>query len=103
MKLSGAKSLILVGLATAGLIGCVKQSKAPEAPARKGAKSSDQCGKPAEETPAPSGGSYGGGAYLADEVKGTWTAVKALLERDCTSCHPQYTEYETVKVLADRL
>jgi hypothetical protein len=99
MQLLSPRSLVLVGLTTLGLAACVKESKAPEAPVRKGAKSSDQCPSSKDDTsPAPS---YGGGAYLADAtVQGTWANVKALVERDCKSCHPQYVNYEDAKPLA---
>ncbi len=104
MKLPNPRQTLILAFSLAALTGCFKQQKAPQAPARKGAQSSDQCGrKSADSSPAPSSGSYGGGggAYLAG-VKGTWQEVKTLLERDCTSCHPTYTDYETSKLLADK-
>ncbi len=101
MKMPPPRQTLILAL-TLALTGCFKQQKAPEAPARKGARSSDQCGKKsAQASPTPSGGSAGGGAYLAG-VKGTWQEVKSLLERDCSSCHPTYTDYETAKLLANK-
>ncbi len=94
MTLLTPRKSLLLALSLAGLTACFKQQKAPEAPKR-GAQSSDQCGTKSKiSSPAPSGG-----AYLAG-VKGTWEEVKTLLERDCTSCHPTYTDHDIAKLLA---
>lgn len=96
MTLLTPRKTLIVAFSLAGLTACFNQQKAPEAP-RRGAQSSDQCGTKSRSTaPAPSGGAYLAGA------QGTWEEVKTLLERDCTSCHPTYTDYDIAKLLANK-